>query len=109
MNKRVNFYVDGFNLYYSLLECEKWDKRHRSYKWFDILAFLSSFLRKDGSEKLGEIHYFSAYFPWDSSVQPFTSDPSKEARHKVYRKALESQGIHTTFGYFRKKKSVWTP
>lgn len=98
------FYVDGFNLYYSLIACSKADPTNACFKWFDLYTFLTNFLRKDGSEQLGDIYYFSAYFPWDATRQPFADDPSKEARHKIYRKALESYGIHTIFGYFRKKR-----
>ena len=53
MEKRVIFYVDGFNLYYGL-KSKKWKK----FYWLDIVSFFEKFLKH--YQVLAEVNYFSA-------------------------------------------------
>jgi uncharacterized LabA/DUF88 family protein len=100
--KRISFFVDGFNLYFALLDCSKADPRHPCFKWFDLPKFLQQFIDPN-QHKIEDIYYFSAYYPWASNKSPLTPDPTKEARHKLYRAALEHFGVKTVFGHFRHK------
>lgn len=53
MEKRVNFYIDGFNFYYGLKS-----KGWRKYYWLDIVKFCESFLKAD--QRLNAVLYFTA-------------------------------------------------
>lgn len=101
--KRVIFFVDGFNLYHSLVACQKDDSTHTCSKWFDLTAFLTQF-HNPATETIDDIYYFSAFLPWSTTAQPLVSDSSKAARHRRYRSALEHFGVKTVFGEFRKKR-----
>lgn len=84
----VSFYIDGFNLYHSLLRfnCNK-------VKWLDLAALCSRLIAPK-SEKIVSIYYFSAYAYWL---------PGSVARHKTYVKALEARNIKTIIGNFKNK------
>ncbi len=53
MDKRVNVYVDGFNLYYGL-KSKKWKK----YYWIDIVRFFEQFIKPN--QVLEQVYYFTA-------------------------------------------------
>ena len=97
--RKVVFVVDGFNLYFSLKEAKFRDPLHREFRWLDLKKLVSQFLGKN--EILSGVFYFSAYYPWTSN-HPLTSDPSKEARHRIYKQAIEATGVITSFGHFLK-------
>lgn len=82
---RVNFYIDGFNLYHSLT------KDAKGCKWLDLHKLCLSYLKE--SETLSQIYYFTALAIWNID---------KIRRHKVYIKALESTGVKVIFGKFKK-------
>lgn len=106
---RVSFFVDGFNLYFSIIEASKKDRLGRNFKWLDLKEHLGRFLLMPDKEELADIYYFSAIYKW-SSPHPIREnyDPGKITRHVIYRKALESTGVKTIFGkYF--KHSVSCP
>lgn len=67
---RVNAYIDGFNLYYSLKELH-----NDTFKWLDLRKMCSLFL--DGQDELKEVNYFTAYTDFDYA---------KKAKHKIYTK-----------------------
>jgi len=100
--KRISFFVDGFNLYFALIDCSYVDPKHQCFKWFDIPKFLRQFVDPK-LHRIEEIYYFSAYYPWASNKSPLTPVPSKEARHKLYKAALEHYGVITEFSHFRHK------
>ena len=64
---RVIFFVDGFNLYHSLISCSKEDPNHQNYKWLDLKKYLIQFLDPK-KEILVGIYYFSAFLPMISSI-----------------------------------------
>ena len=103
--EKVSFFVDGFNLYYSLKEASQRDPQHRCFKWLDLKKYLTQFLRP--TEVLQEIFYFSAFYPWKSN-HPLKANPSKEIRHRVFKQAIEPTGIKTFFGHFQ-KKTIYCP
>jgi uncharacterized LabA/DUF88 family protein len=85
---RVQFYIDGFNLYHALLKL-----RDDKVKWLD-LELLCHRIIAPRSELIEKIYYFSAYADWL---------PGPLVRHKEYIKALEARGIVCVMGHFKKK------
>lgn len=86
---RYCFYIDGFNVYYSLN-----NRRFRKYKWLNYRNVAENII-KTGDSITG-IYYFTTYVEWK---------PNSVARHKLYIKALRSVGIDTILGRFMKKKT----
>ena len=84
---RIGFFIDGFNVYHSLI-----DGRLSKYKWLDYSKLASLFVRS--SDEISEIFYFTAYTTWDQA---------KVARHKLYVQALRSKGIKVVLGEFKRK------
>lgn len=91
MNRRVTFFVDGFNLYHSI----DGNPRLRKYKWLDLNALCRANLRK--SEETVSILYFTSLAVWDQS---------KVTRHETYIKALTATGVETVYGRFKKTDKV---
>jgi uncharacterized LabA/DUF88 family protein len=84
----VSIYVDGFNLYHSLLKF-----KDEKVKWLDLRA-LSQRLIHPKTEQIKAINYFSAYARWR---------PGSMARHEEYVKALTTYGVHCVMGHFKEK------
>ncbi|MDR3502162.1 MAG: NYN domain-containing protein [Legionella sp.] len=83
--KRVQCYVDGFNLYHAI---DALNENH--LKWVDIRSLATAFV-KPSKEVLNEVFYFSAYATWL---------PASMMKHREYIKALETRGITTVLGHF---------
>lgn len=83
MAKRVNVYIDGFNLYHVLLKnIKEWTKPWESdLKWCNLRSLVESYLQSD--EELGKIYFFTA----DSWI------PETRNRWIIYQKALNNEGI----------------
>ena len=95
--KRVNFLIDGFNLYHSILQI----KRDTGYctKWLDISSLCKSYLHLFGKDaRLQSIYYFTA-IPYYLSNR----NPKKITRHENYITCLESSGIIKELGRFKEK------
>lgn len=84
---RTNAYIDGFNLYHSILSFND-----RRLKWLNLRSLCENFLRDD--DKLNEVYFFSAYL---------THIQDKFTRHFNYVKALQSVGVTPIMGKFKKK------
>lgn len=98
--KKVNFYIDGFNLYHSAF------KKHYSFvkgshklvgweylRWQNLKKLMSLFIN-DKTEILGDIYYFTALAKWI---------PEKAAKHSRYITALKNEGINVVEGRFKEK------
>ena len=86
--KRVVCFIDGFNLYHSILALRRPD-----LKWVDLWALASVFVRPK-SQILTDVFYFSAYADWL---------PDSKRRHQQYVKALTVAGVITVMGKFKVK------
>ena len=84
---RTNAYIDGFNLYHSILDLH--DDR---LKWLNLRALCERFLQD--SDILDKVYFFSAYL---------THNQEKFSRHQNYVKALQSVGVTPVMGKFKKK------
>ena len=81
--RRVIAYVDGFNLYYGIM-----DKGWGRYRWLDVRALIAAFIRPP--QTLVTVHYFTARS---------TNPPDRYKRHTTYLNALQrSTDIQVTEG-----------
>ena len=55
---RVNFYIDGFNLYYGLKSLKSQDGNFRRFYWIDFVKFFEHFIGENQS--LQKVYYFTA-------------------------------------------------
>ena len=85
--EKVIAFIDGFNLYHSLRE-----NGCNHLKWLNYCSLADAFVLKS-KETLVKVIYFSALVSWD---------PNKEARHKLYIRALETQGVEVVLGKFKR-------
>lgn len=82
--RRVIAYVDGFNLYHTVKNCQP--------NKVDLWSLFED-LNTDDEELIG-VNYFSAYAYWI---------PSAVARHKRYVKNLEASGVNVILGQYKQK------
>src|SRR5438132_1639564 len=94
MSKIVAF-VDGFNLYHALdyFEAGPDHQRYHKYKWLNLRKLASLFVF--GKDALENVLYFTTLASWDAG---------KTARHKLYIRALENEGVQVVYGEFKRKK-----
>jgi uncharacterized LabA/DUF88 family protein len=86
--KRVQCYVDGFNLYHAI---DNLNINH--LKWVDLRSLATAFI-KPSKEILTDVFYFTAYATWR---------PESMIKHREYIKALETRKITPVLGHFKKK------
>jgi uncharacterized LabA/DUF88 family protein len=88
--KRVCCYIDGFNLYHSIVDL---GPTCNYLKWLNLWELSNAYI-KSSKEKLVKVYYFSAIAYWlkDSS-----------ARHKQFIKGIEHYGVTPILGNFKKK------
>ncbi|MCF6220217.1 MAG: NYN domain-containing protein [Robiginitomaculum sp.] len=88
MRKRVQCFVDGFNLYHAI------DNLGSDYlKWYDLKQLVSQFIDPNIHEII-DVFYFSAYANWL---------PEASNRHKEYVKAIRAHGCTPILGQFKEK------
>jgi hypothetical protein len=99
--RRTVFFVDGFNVYHSLLAAG----RHLpgvQLKWLDLPALLGSTLPLiDRHASLVSIHYFTAY-----AHHLQANDPDKLRRHQAYVRALTARKVAAHLGKFQ-PRAIW--
>jgi len=89
MEMRTAIYVDGFNLFHSLLEGRK------GKKWLDLKAMAAGALQPHNEICL--VRYFTA------RVSGTEADPDIPSRQDVYLRALKAQGVIVHFGNFTER------
>ena len=85
--RRVNVYIDGFNLYHAIDELGD-----DSLKWLCLRRLSESIISE--RETLNSVTYFSAYATWMTGAL---------ARHRAYVAALKQEGVKFVPGTFKKK------
>lgn len=85
MKTIAGLYVDGFNLYHSVL---KYGEPH--LKWLDIRK-MGNLIIDSSSEELGPITFCTAYYPGDSG---------KRWRHDEYLNALRVVNVQPVIGHY---------
>jgi len=86
--ERVTVYVDGFNLYFGMLEAGL-----LNCKWLNIQLLISNLLQPN--QELQEIKYFTSRV---------SNNPDKQKRQTTYIEALESTGIKILYGHYQRDK-----
>lgn len=86
---KVAVFVDGFNLYHAISAHAK----YRRYKWLNLRRLAGLYVH--GHDSLEAILYFTTLATWDME---------KAARHKVYVRALENEGVSIVYGEFKRKQ-----
>jgi len=83
---RVIAFIDGFNVYHSLLNSGCHDM-----KWLNYRGLAEAFIAPS-RERLVKVFYFTAIVPWDSK---------KAARHRLFIQAQSIYGVETIIGKFK--------
>ncbi|MBS0626181.1 MAG: NYN domain-containing protein [Verrucomicrobia bacterium] len=86
--ERIVCFVDGFNLYHALKDLGK-----PHLKWLNLRQLFGRLVRPK-SQIITQILFFSAYPTWK---------PESYLRHRLYVKALSSQGVLPILGKFKVK------
>ena len=85
---RITVFVDGFNLYHSLVN-DKFPTLGK-YLWLDVSKLVGFFINKQRHDV--RVLYFTSLAEWSAP---------KVGRHKVFIRALESTGVETIYGKFK--------
>jgi uncharacterized LabA/DUF88 family protein len=104
---RVVFFIDGFNLFHALdyFPSGSNPARFHRFKWISLRRLAMCFLTKRNS--LEGVLYFTTLATWD---------PAKVARHRLFIRAQENEGVEVVYGEFKRKdkrclicgKRFWT-
>jgi uncharacterized LabA/DUF88 family protein len=86
--ERVIVYVDGFNLYFGML-----DAGFDYCKWLNIKLLVENLL--NNNQLLIEIKYFTSRV---------SNNPEKQKRQNTYLEALESVGVNMYYGNYQSDK-----
>ena len=91
---KIFFFVDGFNLYHALDRAQGAPDphRYRKFKWLSLTKLANCFITK--KDQIAGIEYFTTLATWD---------PGKVARHRLYIKAQEEEGVRVVYGEFKRK------
>ena len=89
MMKRLNVYIDGFNLYFGMH-----NSGFNDCKWLDIHALVE--LIKQPHYNIASIKYFTARI---------SNSQHKQKRQNVYLEALETTPIKIIYGQFRNEET----
>jgi uncharacterized LabA/DUF88 family protein len=91
---RIYFLVDGFNLYHALdnFAGAADHHRYRKYKWLSLTKLAECFITR--RDALSGVDYFTTLATWDAG---------KVARHNLFIKAQENEGVNVIYGQFKKR------
>ncbi|MFN7302633.1 MAG: NYN domain-containing protein [Bacteroidota bacterium] len=85
-NERVMVYVDGFNIYFGMLEAG-----YSQCKWLNLKSLAESLL-KSGQDLMG-VKYFTSRV---------SNNPEKQKRQTSYIEALETVGVQVFYGHYQR-------
>jgi uncharacterized LabA/DUF88 family protein len=83
--KRVNFYIDGFNLYFGMA-----DAGYNHCKWLDIEKLANTL--KNSTQTLHKVKYFTSRI---------NNNFQKQQRQNAYLNALSTTSVEIIYGEFR--------
>jgi uncharacterized LabA/DUF88 family protein len=87
--KRLNVYIDGFNLYFGMVEAGFTD-----CKWLDIQSFANNI--KHVTHSIQAVKYFTSRV---------SNNPEKQKRQSTYLDALNTTSVEIILGQFRNQLS----
>ncbi len=87
-------FIDGFNLYHALDYFENGPdhQRFHRYKWLSLRKLSEQFVF--GESTVEEVLYFTTLATWDAG---------KTARHRIFIRAQENEGVKVVYGEFKRK------
>lgn len=88
ITERVIVYVDGFNLYFGMLEAG-----FEKLKWLNIKLLAENLLK--ANQRLIEIKYFTSRV---------SNNPDKQKRQTTYIEALEAVDVKVYYGHYQREK-----
>jgi uncharacterized LabA/DUF88 family protein len=93
---KIVFLIDGFNLYHALDHCPTTPnpRRYQKYKWLNLAKLANAYVT-GRDETIAGIYYFTTIATWD---------PAKAARHRLYIRANELEGVQVVYGEFKRKE-----
>ncbi|WP_407523003.1 NYN domain-containing protein [Lacibacter sp. MH-610] len=83
--EKVNVYVDGFNLYFGLMEAG-----FEEFRWLNVKALAQNLLKP--GQVLHEVKYFTARV---------ANNPDKQKRQTTYLEALYESGVKIYYGQYQ--------
>ena len=86
---KIHFLVDGFNFYHAIDE----NPQYRKYKWISLRRLCSHYVFSK-NDSLSGIDYFTTLATWDLG---------KVARHRLFIRAQENEGVNVIYGEFKRK------
>lgn len=84
--ERVNVYVDGFNMYFGLIQAG-----YSHCKWLNLKSLINSLLKPN--QEVVTIKYFTSRV---------SNNPEKQRRQTIYIEALETENILVFYGQYQK-------
>jgi uncharacterized LabA/DUF88 family protein len=97
---RTAFFVDGFNLYHSLLAASR-AMGGAGTRWLDLRALCGSLLyRIGGGAQATRVAYFTALAHHLDATSPQTTK-----RHRVYLTCLKDSGVEIHLGHFKRAEA----
>jgi len=92
---RIAFLVDGFNLYHALDHSTSTPnpKRYNKYKWLNLSKLAKAYIT--AHDTIAGVYYFTTLATWDQA---------KVARHKLFIRANEAEGVQVVYGEFKRKQ-----
>ena len=94
MSKTV-FLIDGFNLFHALDHSPNTPnpKRYHKYKWLNLAKLAKAYVT--AKDTITGVYYFTTIATWDSG---------KAARHRLFIRANEMEGVQVVYGEFKRKE-----
>lgn len=89
---RVEVFVDGFNLYHGIRDCNA-SSTYRKILWLDLFSFLKSYILRPG-DSLDSVYYFTA-LP--------KNNKDRLRRHELYCEVLKNSGVTVIYGTYKTK------
>ncbi|NTW84346.1 MAG: NYN domain-containing protein [Chlorobiaceae bacterium] len=86
IKERVQVYIDGFNLYFGMLEAG-----YDHCKWLNLNLLAKNLLKPN--QELVCVKYFTSRV---------SDNPDKQKRQTTYIEALESEGVHILYGQYQR-------
>ncbi len=92
---RIVFLVDGFNLYHALdhRPSSPKPKRFHKYKWLSLTKLAQAYITS--RDTIAGVYYFTTLATWDMA---------KVAKHKLFIRANEVEGVQVVYGEFKRKQ-----
>lgn len=92
---RIVFLVDGFNLFHALDHSPSGPnpKRYNRYKWLSLTKLARAYVTS--RDTIAGVYYFTTLATWD---------PGKVAKHKLFIRANELEGVQVVYGEFKRKQ-----